>query len=200
MPLRNALSVLAASTLLSLLLAAGLLAVRGGAAEEAVGEQASGDLIIEWAYRPADVDELTAESEAVIVATVSAVSPGEPIELSLETSVPTRLVDLQVDDVLAGEVPAQLTLSKVGAADLVDVADPAYHAGERYLLFVREQLLSDGAPSGLWLATAPDGRLEEQGNGTLQSRIEGPVADELDGESLAEAEAAIDDEPAGATP
>lgn len=147
---------------------------------------AEDSIVIEWDYRPPTIDDLTSESEAVVEGYVTGVRSGEPLPGDSEGSpgIQTRTVSIHVTDVVAGDAPQEIQLFQLGSHEDEVETDPAYQVGEKYLLFVRRRM-SDGDPSvpnpdGTWIATAPDGRLERSG-GEVNSFIDGPVTDQLDG-------------------
>lgn len=186
----RALLVLGGSVLASLALSLGLLA----AAENAPPEP-DADIGVEWDYRPAGLDDLVAAAPAIVLVEVEAVRDGEPFVgeptdgEGEPVSFPTQRVDVRLIRTLEGEAPASFPLFKLGSGDEVPAGDPAYVPGERYLVFVRPRLGADGEPhpDRSWLPVAPDGRLERLSSGELQPLIEGPVADELGGETVREA-------------
>jgi hypothetical protein len=154
---------------------------------------------VEWDYRPDKLSELVAHSSAVVVAQVEAARAGAPVALDSGHAeqeaavVPTQLVDFHVMDAIDGEIPSHFTLYHFGGPGLFARGAPPYVAGERYVLFVRRRLNDAGTapnPDETWLAVAPDGRLEKVA-GALDAEIAGPIADELDGETVVEATAEI---------
>lgn len=194
---RPALAALLVSGLISLALS---LAIQAGFAQEpAPTDFADADFGVQWAYRPLDLSDLTAESQAVVLAEVEAVRAGDPFVISRdiggeEVSLPTQLVDVTAVETLAGSVPGHFSVFKLGGEAGHPAGDPAYTVGERHLLFVRRRLNDEEtAPNadGTYLVTAPDGRFEELRSGELQAQVGGPVANELDGLSVAEADQLI---------
>jgi hypothetical protein len=192
--LRSALLVLVASSLAAVALSFGI-----SSASQEPGED--GALGIEWDYRPESLPDLVAESAAVVMATVEQVRSGDPLVLAeaadgapVET-IPTELIDLRVTSEVEGTAPETITLYQLGAGDVHAVDDPKYVVGERYMLFVEPRLNDAGTtphPDGTWMPVAPDGRLERLSSGVLDAQVAGPVAAELDGETVSEADAAID--------
>lgn len=183
------------ATVASLLLAAVIASIRSAAEETEL--EGNGRLIVDWDFRPDDVDELTARSQAAVVAQVTAVRAGEPLAVEGVdgASLPTQRIDFEVTSRIAGEIPEQFTLFKNGDFSAQAEGDPPYEAGSRYLLFVRRRLAPDSGqpdPDGSWIATAPDGRLERESSGELDAKIDGSVAEQLDGETVAEAREEID--------
>jgi hypothetical protein len=149
---------------------------------------------VEWAFRPDSLSDLTDEAEATVVAEVLAVRPGEPLAVEGPT-IPTELVDVRVVERVEGEAPDELTLFRIGGPDAAPTGSPAYEVGERYMLFVRPRLTDDLSapnPDGTWIAAAPDGRLAVTEDRRLDALIAGPIANRLDGDTVAEAEAEIE--------
>lgn len=168
-----------------------------GNAQDGAPDATITSLEVEWDYRAESLEDLTAESPAIVLVEVEAVREGPPEWLGTEnpelgppTELPSQLVDLEVKESIEGATPESFTLYQLGGEGLHAEEAPAYRPGERYLLFVRPRLNDAHTapnPDGSWIAVTPDGRLEKLASGELEAQAEGPVADVLDGESVPEA-------------
>lgn len=162
-----------------------------------------GGLGVEWDYAPSSLPDLVSQSPAIVVARVEAVRDGAPIQTGppdpdtgVAPSVPTQRVDLHVTNAIDGQTPEDFTLFVLGGPGERPEGAPRFDIGETDLLFVRRRLndaLTAPNPDGTWIEVAPDGRLEELPSGELDSPTDGPVADSLEGATVSEASAAIDD-------
>lgn len=153
-----------------------------------------GGLIVDWTYRPDDLNDLVSESRATLVGEVTAISPGPP--LAGEAYVPTQRVEIATSETLEGSAPQSFILFSIGSEEVFSTENPPFAIGESYLLFVERRLnddLSAPNPDGTYLLTAPDGRLEEASNGELVPVVDGPVADELGGATVEQAEEQVDE-------
>jgi hypothetical protein len=177
-------------------------ATEGSFAQEA--ETTDPELGVQWDYRPEGLPDLVDASPAVVMAQVEDVHGGDLIVgqpadgQGAPFTAPTQRIDLHVTETVQGQVPENFTLFKLGEPGVQPDGDPAYQVGERYLLFVRPRLNDDRTapnPDGTYIAVAPDGRLEKLPSGELDAQIPGPVAEELDGATVPEAEQAIDQAP-----
>jgi hypothetical protein len=151
----------------------------------------SGSLEVQWAFDPESLDSLVNESQAVVVARVDAVRPGEGLVLDPQAgvTVPTQRIDLTVDQQISGQAPSSFSVFKLGGSGVQPSDDPAYEVGESYMLFVRPRLndqLTAPAADGTYLAVAPEGRYTV-GSGQLDAVVSDPVADQLDGATVSEA-------------
>ena len=185
MELGRALWVLGLSALISL-----MVSLTAFAMDEDTAPSESSELKVGWLYRPTDLADLTAASDAVVVATVMGTDSLGPGPADGEK------VDFDVDQVISGSMPSTFSLVKVGLADAQPAGDPAYVGGERYLLFVRKRLPSPSDPpevADTYIATAPDGRYEIVAN-RLQAELPGAVPKALDGDSLPQAASEIEDD------
>ena len=168
---------------------------QGFAQEGADDPVAAATFGVEWDYRPASLGDLTAESQGAAVVEVTGVRSGEPFVVTEGFTVPTQLVDVKLVDPIEGSLPATFTIFKLGSDTEAPQGDSPYAAGERYLLFVRRRLDSTETkpnPDGTYLVTAPDGRFEVLPSGHLDAEVQSPVAAELDGETVNDAEQSID--------
>jgi hypothetical protein len=183
-----------ATLVIALVVSAALsVSIQAGFAQDGDEPEARPGIGVDWAFRPGDLGELVTETPAVVVAKVEAIRAGAPIGQA-PAEIPTQRVDMSVTNTLDGQVPQHFTLFKIGSADVAPSGDPSYTVGDRHLLFVRPRLNDDFSqpnPDGTYLAVAPDGRLEKLPSGELDAVLEGPVAEELDGLTVAEADQAI---------
>lgn len=202
MSLRRAGAAIGLAAALSALLAVGVGGLVGTYAQESDPAPPS-DLAVEWDYEPAGLPDLVSNSPAIVVARVEAVRDGEPMyigpvdaDTGIAPSVPTERVDLHVTETIDGQAPEDFTLFVLGGPGERPEGMPRFDVGESDLLFVRQRLNDPGTaphPDGTWIAVAPEGRLERLPSGELASPTDGPVAEALDGATVPEASAAIDD-------
>jgi hypothetical protein len=167
------------------------LAIRSAEPSGAEEPEAASGLEVQWAFDPASLDSLVGESDAVVVAQVTAVQAGEAIVINPETgtTIPTQLIDVTVDQQISGQAPASFTIYKLGGPGMQPSDDPAYAVGERYFFFVSQRLndqLTAPAGDGTYLTVAPEGRYDLD-SGELGAVVSDPVADQLDGTSVPEA-------------
>lgn len=198
---RAALAILGAAAL-SALLTLGVGGLLGTYAQES-DTPPPGGLGVDWDYEPADLPDLVSSSSAIVVGRVEAVRDGAPIytgpidpDTGIAPSVPTQRVDLHVTEAIDGQTPQDFTLFVLGGSGERPEGSPRFDVGESDLLFVRRRLnddLSAPNPDGTWIAVAPEGRLEELPSGELDSKVGGPIANSLDGATVPEASAAIED-------
>jgi hypothetical protein len=197
MSVKRALLLISLVSVLSLLLS---LAIQASFAQEADAPEADTALGVEWAFRPDSLPDLVEEAPAIVMAEVEGVRSGEqlvldPGEAGQEPALlPTQRIDVRVTAIVDGETPDRFTLFKLGSPTLYAKGDPPYAVGERYLLFVLRRHNDEGTapnPDGTWLPVAPDGRLERTSSGELSAQIAGPVAQELDGDTVPEARGEI---------
>ena len=145
-----------------------------------------------WTERPDSVEEMTSQARAVVRARVEGVNAGEDLLVPEPTlpggvdRIPTQRVDFTSIEVLSGTIPASFTLFKTGNATFQLEGDPAYVVGEEYVLFVEPR------EDGTFIPVAPDGRLRETAGGTVQPVIDGPLGDQLQGESVGSLEQDVD--------
>ncbi len=100
-------------------------------------------------------------------------------------------IGLRTDDTLLGDAPAHFTIFKTGSQQLTVDDDPDYVVGAQYILFLTPRINGDGTEEpATYLPVAPDGRLRLT-NDAAQASIDGPVANELSGRSIAEVEDAV---------
>ncbi len=177
-----------------------LLAIQTSFAQDAE-DAAAAELQIEWANRPADLEQLVEATPATVLVEVDGVRQGEAFVLddggpdAPAREIPTELIDVTVIETLDGHPPDQLTIFKLGGEGLQSTDDPPYSVGERHLLFIERRLNVAGTDlneDGTWLLVAPDGRLEELSSGELDAAVDGPIAEDLEGETVPEAEEQIE--------
>jgi hypothetical protein len=183
---------LAAAALVSLALSLGI-----AVGQDPTQSSEAPGLGVDWDYRPADLADLVDNSPAIVVAQVDAVRDGDPIvigppdpDTGAAPTAPTQRVDVHVTSAIDGQTPQTFTLFKLGGPGEQPEGSPGYQVGERYLLFVRRRLTDDESapnPDGTWLPVAPDGRLERLPSGRLDAELPGPVADQLDGDTVSQA-------------
>jgi hypothetical protein len=203
----RAILALAIALAVSLALSLGIAAGQQSSGQQA--EESSSGLQVEWAFRPGDLTELVDQSQAAVLADVDAVHAGDPIveadpgQPGSTISIPTQLIDVTVAQTISGQAPEHLTIYKLGGPGEQPAGDPGYQVGSRYLLFVQPRQQADlpGAqPDNTYIATAPDGRLQELASGELNAAIDGPVADQLDSDTVQQATQEIQVADQGSTP
>lgn len=158
--------------------------------DEAPPASAPQPMGVVWTERPESVDDLDDEAHAVVEAEVEGIRSGpdlvsaEPGEPAGEERIPTQRIALRTLERFDGQMPDRFDLFKTGSADLYLEDDPPYRVGERYVLFLRPRQ----SEPRTYMPSAPDGRLLEGEEGEVAPTIEGPVADELAGDTPAEVE------------
>jgi hypothetical protein len=188
-PLPRALVAICLAALVSVGLSLGISAL----AQQPEPQVADADLGVEWAYQPSSLAELVSETPAIVLAEVTAVRTGEPLALDSgePERVPTQLIEMQVLQAIDGQTPQDLTLYQLGGEGMFAPGDPGYAVGERYLLFLEPRHDETGKLDGTYIPVAPDGRMEQVA-GQLKPEIRGPVAERLEGASVAQAESRIE--------
>lgn len=184
MPLTRAL--LALFTAVALSLASSL--VIAAMAEEGPSPTQVADVL--WVDRPKSVEELAADSTALVEARVTAIEEGPDLLDSTSTAeegIPTQRIAFETVNVLDGQIPSTFKLFKTGSPEIHLQGDPFYAIGESYVLFLEPQ----GEP-GTWIPAAPDGRIELDARGEADPVIAGPVATELEGQTPEEIEEAAE--------
>lgn len=134
-----------------------------------------------WISRPATVREQVESADAVVIATVVAVTPGPPIIAAADEVNPTELVRMRVRERWRGTVEDSFTIKWLGTPNHGWIeGDPPYVEGQDYVLFLVAR------PDGPWYRPeSPDGRLQIL-SGRLRSLIEGPFGDKANGKAPAE--------------
>ena len=153
---------------------------------------------------PPSLKALITKSDAVVEAHVTAVRPGEPIVQppvkgvpdGAIADIPTSRVDVTVDKVVRGDVPDTVTLFQTGGqttirgtqSTVVAEGDPAFSAGERYVLFLQRR------PDGTYLYYGPNGRLGVD-DANLMHAVDGTgLLAPLDGLSRSDLETKLQEE------
>lgn len=168
--------------LLSIVCAGALALVLGSRVLAGTEDQPDSSLAIEWALTPTSLDELTANSQIVVAGYPTGATDGEPIAIEEPEGlppIPTRLTEFAVTEELAGDAPEKLTVLQIGSSKQQVPEDPAYELGRPYVLFLEPEAPGRWGEDQIWAITAPEGRLEEMADGSLVSKVEGPVAEEL---------------------
>ncbi|MDQ3933214.1 MAG: hypothetical protein M3340_01130 [Actinomycetota bacterium] len=129
-------------------------------------------------------------SEAIVSVRVEQISSGPSLRHDPESAgrdtepIPTERVAVAIRSRLRGNPPDPTVVFRTKFEALHGAeGDPPYAAGQDYVLFLRQRQSNDGTV----LPVAPDGRVALV-DGRLQPLIEGPVADEIRGKSVAELE------------
>lgn len=137
-----------------------------------------------WNDRPRTLHEAMTKSQAVVVATVTLVTPGPDIQVPSSAfadgvdRIPTERVFLAVERVLRGEMKStSFELFRTGNEKFVVDEEPPYAAGERWVLFVTQR------EDGTYRAIAPEGRMKVTAKG-LEPAAEGELLSEQRGRSL----------------
>ena len=156
-------------------------------------EDPRGRLSPMWAHNYATFDEMVADADAVVLATVVDRRPGRTVVTSRGAGVlPFTLVDLWVEGVIRGSAPPVTTVEQTGGgvgdvAFYLDHDGGAYHAGERVVLFLKAQ-----PDTGYYYLSHPKGRFRVVDNVLHAVRRDDPVARVLDGVNVVDAVRAIE--------
>ncbi len=132
-----------------------------------------------WANSYSSLEEMRGAVDAVVLATVIRTYPGRTVLTSNgENVLPFTLVDLRVNEVLRGEVPAEITLEQTGGErdGLVYFADDGgdYQVGAEQLLFLNRQPDTD-----YYYLASPQGRFHVNAGIMTAAVIDEPLAAEL---------------------
>lgn len=134
-----------------------------------------------WYHNPRTLREATRLARNVVIATVTDVTDGDPIQLSEEEggNIPTQRVHFTVNRRRKGDlkVGESFVLFQNGNDENRFDEDPTYKVGHRYLLFMTER------PDGTYLVVSPAGRYEVTNDGLIPAAHKGFAA-ELKGASL----------------
>jgi hypothetical protein len=134
-----------------------------------------------WYHNPRTLREATRLASHVVIATVTDVTDGDPIQLSEEQGgdIPTQRVHFTVNRRRKGSLrPSEsFVLFQNGNDENRFDEDPSYKVGHRYLLFMTER------PDGTYLVVSPQGRFEVTDDGLIPAAHKGFAAD-LKGVSL----------------
>jgi hypothetical protein len=131
-----------------------------------------------WANHPRSLGEATRLASEVVVATVSDVTDGDPIETGV-SSIPTQRVHFTVKRSQKGSlgVGESFVLFQNGNEENRFAEDPSYKVGHRYLLMLTPR------EDGTYLVVSPEGRYEVTRRGLVPATEKG-FAGELRGASL----------------
>jgi|GEM_PF-3299617 len=136
-----------------------------------------------WHYNPTSAKEAYALGSAAVVATVLRVEQAQDIVVPASGEpegvdrIPNQTVTLRVNEVLKGQVGKTLKLFHTGTDERFADGDPAYRAGEKYVLFVLPR------DDGRWVLVSPEGRYSLENN-TMRPISEKPGVAEVSGMSL----------------
>jgi hypothetical protein len=134
-----------------------------------------------WYHNPRTLREATRLASHIVIATVTDVTDGDPIQLSEEAGgdIPTQRVHFTVNRRRKGDVKVgeSFVLFQNGNDENRFDEDPSYKVGHRYLLFMTER------GDGTYLVLSPQGRFEVTDNGLIPAAHKGFAAD-LKGVSL----------------
>jgi hypothetical protein len=149
-------------------------------AVEAVGHSS-------W-IRPSSVQEMARETDVIAYGRVTGVRPGPPIGAVPprpdEGTLPTERVTFERLAVLRGSAPEVYTVTHLGSPTYVDIDDPSYVPGERYILFLRKHPTEEDT----FDRVAIDGRLREVANGRFHAVFNDHAGGELHGRTREEIE------------
>jgi hypothetical protein len=132
-----------------------------------------------WFNNPRSIREATRLATHIVVATVSAVTDGDPIVAGREGNIPTQRVHFTVNRSPKGELVGgeSFVLFQNGNEHNRFDEDPSYKPGTRHLLFLQER------GDGTYLVVSPEGRYEVTGQGLEPASHRGFAAD-LEGAKL----------------
>jgi len=137
-----------------------------------------------WHERPRTLQEAADRSRAVVVAHALRVDPGPDLAVPSEAfedgvdRIPTQRIVFEVENVLRGDMPEKrFVLFRTGNENFILHEEPAYAAGERWILFVTPR------DDGTYRVIAPEGRMKVSRDG-LELASEGEFMSELNGKSL----------------
>ena len=164
-----------------------------------------------WAFDPKSESQLRAQAKAIVLAEVVGVRRGADIvtqqsgEPDGVDRIPTRRVTVKVLESYKGtakagslvtlfqtggtvlpDAPAKGTKARTDVAQLVLEDDPAYRAGEQYLLML------EPGPSGTLRPVSPEGRYRyDKRTGALTATVKDDVAKSVAAQKLAALEPAL---------
>jgi hypothetical protein len=134
-----------------------------------------------WYHNPRTLRDATRLASHVVIATVTDVTDGDPIQLSEEQGgdIPTQRVHFTVNRRRKGDlkVGESFVLFQNGNDENRFDEDPSYKVGHRYLLFMVPR------QDGTYLVVSPQGRFEVTNDGLVPAAHKGFAAD-LKGASL----------------
>jgi hypothetical protein len=116
-----------------------------------------------WANHPRTLGQATRMSSNVVVATVDAITDGDPISIGEEGTIPSQRVHFTVKNSRKGSLGAGETfvLFQNGNFENRFDEDPSYKVGHRYLLFLTER------GDGTYMVISPEGRYQVTRNGLV---------------------------------
>lgn len=148
-------------------------------AHDVVAPAAAAGVGADWLSRPRSLREAVRRADAGAVVTVAGIADGEPVVAAPDEVNATKLVTLAVRDRWFGALPAEVVVNWLGAGD------PPYAVGQDYVV------LLDRRTDGPWYRPeAPDGRIQIV-DGRARPLIEGALAREVAGRSVADLERAV---------
>ncbi len=141
-----------------------------------------------WAYNYDSLSEMSQDVDAVIVATVDGSRTGRTVATGADSNIlPFTLVDLKVEEVLAGAAPKTVTVEQTGGGvgdRYFQFADDGgtYVPGTRVVLFLNAQPDTD-----YYYLAHPMGRFLVKGKRLHAVLDDDPVAQALDRRTLDQA-------------
>jgi hypothetical protein len=136
-----------------------------------------------WRYHPTSAPQAARMGDSVVRATVTSVRQGPdivksaPAEPGGVTRVPTQSITLRTDETLKGHAARTFTIFRTGSATLSTSGDPAYQAGEQYVL-----VLKGKRADGRRVLLSPEGRYRVTG-GSVQAISDTPGVAKVNGMS-----------------
>ncbi|HEV8580983.1 MAG TPA: hypothetical protein VGX68_18110 [Thermoanaerobaculia bacterium] len=126
-----------------------------------------------WANHPRSLGQATRMASDVVVATVTDVTEGDPIQIGDEGSLPSQRVHFTVKRSQKGSLGAgeSFVLFQNGNDHNRFDEDPSYKVGHRYLLFLTAR------EDGTYLVVSPEGRYQVTRNGLVPAAHKGFAAD-----------------------
>jgi hypothetical protein len=134
-----------------------------------------------WGFSPDSIGEAEAEAETVVTAKALASAPGTPITTEDGVVIPTTETTLEVDTAYKGEaLPGEeVVVQQIGGGGVFASEDPAYRAGQEYLL-----MLDPNDEGNAAHIVSPDARYSLRPDGTLTATMETSVSASVNGQSL----------------
>ena len=135
-----------------------------------------------WANHPRTLGQAGRMASEIVVATVTDVTDGDPIQIGEEGTIPSQRVHFTVIRGRKGSLRAgdSFVLFQNGNNHNRFDEDPSYKVGGRYLLFLTPR------EDGTYLVVSPEGRYQVTRNGLVPAAHKGFAAD-LAGASLQDA-------------
>jgi len=105
---------------------------------------------------------------------------GSPDPAIVDDEIPTERVRVEPLQKFKGALPSSTLVFRTGDGTFALEGDPPYAVGETYVMFMSPR----GEGDGSYLPSGPDGRLRVRDDSRVDSLIDGPVAESLNGETV----------------